>query len=82
MKIIDWFKTKKTFPEKPQPCPHCGANSVRGWVEKTGWDESFFIEHGDPLCFFGDKKMEAFPLTQREIDCFYYWTEQDKTGAK
>jgi len=58
------------YPDKPQPCPHCGVGTVRGWIE----DDMFFIEHGEPLCRAGSKRLEVFPLTDHEIRVFHYWT--------
>ena len=68
-------KRAAQFPATPQPCPHCGVPIARAWVEFTG-AEQFFVEHGEPVCRFGSKCLEVFPLTQREIQAFRYWAGQ------
>lgn len=68
-------QNNQAYPKKPQPCPHCGVETVRGWTEQDeALGERYFIQHGKPHCFAGSEKLEIFPLTDREIECFRYWT--------
>lgn len=62
------------IPSGPQPCPHCGVQTVRAWAEGSGDNERFFVEHGEPLCPAGGKRLEIFPFTNREIQAFRHWT--------
>jgi len=62
------------IPDGPQPCPHCGVRLVRAWAEGVGEQERFFVEHDKPICFAGSSRLEIFPLTQREVRAFRYWT--------
>jgi hypothetical protein len=68
------FGRKMQFPTHPQLCPHCGTEILRGWAEGEGSTERFFVQHGAPICRSGAEKLEVFLLTEREIECFRYWT--------
>ncbi len=72
-RLVSWWNGRG-IPAGPQPCQHCGVKTVRGWVECFGDGERFFVEHGDPVCFAGSKRLEIFPLTEVEIRAFRYWT--------
>lgn len=71
--LMNWLRGL-WIPSGPQPCPHCGVQTVRAWAEGSGDNERFFVEHGDPLCPAGSKRLEIFPLTNREIHALRHWT--------
>lgn len=82
-RLVMWLGLKKPdFQNKPQPCPHCGVETVRGWVEGGGDNERFYIEHGDPVCFAGSKRTEVFLLSRRDIECFRYWTHNEQSSGR
>ncbi|GEM_PF-6008029 len=64
----------RPMPYRPAPCPNCGVEAVRGWVEWIDGEERFFVQHGEPICTTGSRRMEAFILDEWEVMVFRYWT--------
>lgn len=81
MRLARWWRGFY-IPSGPQPCPHCGVALEAAWVEGSGDSERFFVRHADPVCFAGSKRLEIFPLTEREVRAFRFWTHNaELTGA-
>lgn len=70
------------LPDRPQPCQHCGVATEAAWVEGSGENERFFIRHADPVCFAGSKRLEMFPLTEREVRALRLWAHNAPAQAR
>jgi hypothetical protein len=75
-----WWRGRG-IPSGPQPCPHCGVQTVRAWAEGSGEDERFYIEHGDPLCPAGSKRLEVVLFSELEVRAFRHWTPNVEVKA-